>query len=362
MTLAAFLAIDPDYRTVTGGDFSPEPTRRRCAVLELDHGTGETILETVWITDGYRAKLTRETREGFYVANLEAWTHEDQAPSFLVTGEHWRSVTDYANGWEHGGAHVAGGWMPETLAAVFPELAPILLVSGSDVVTGEPLYPVQNGWYHYREGNYDAAARLLRVPLSDLPTGLPDGEPMTESEFRSFAYAQRERWKAEASAALALLRELSEREPEPAPEPGHGITLRILSGPKVIESDGRAERSWKLTLTRGDFTMPVPFYQGMLHTEPPTVADVLECVLSDAASYEQAGGVFEDWAPDFGYDPDDKRARKVFDDVGKQTAELRHLFGEDFERFVFPPLDESDPYADGYERVISELTEGGSDE
>jgi hypothetical protein len=59
---------------------------------------------------------------------------------------------------------------------------------------------------------------------------------------------------------------------------------------------------------------------------------VLEALLSDAsvAGYDQ----FEEWAADLGYDPDSRKAEKVYQACVEQTAQLRQLLGDDFETFV----------------------------
>ena len=125
------------------------------------------------------------------------------------------------------------------------------------------------------------------------------------------------------------------------------ITLRILEGPDPQrDEDGWEHNAYTVELRRGTRRMSVPWKAGMGIEGPPTAADVLECLLSDAASVENAAGDFEEWAPELGYDPDSRRALAVFEALTKQTAKLRRFLGEDFERAVFPPFDDSQPYRD----------------
>jgi hypothetical protein len=191
-TLREFLKIHPDHRTITR---SP----RQCARLVNDPEHG-TVLEPVTITEGFSATLTETTPEGFYVAKVAARAIGSQAPDFSITGEHWKSEKHWRNDWERSGLYSVGA-MGDTLAEVFPELAPLNALHLADAVTGEPMYAFENGWYHYSNENADAAARLLRVE------SLPEG--MTEDDFRAFVVSQRERWEREAEEGRALIRSLA---------------------------------------------------------------------------------------------------------------------------------------------------------
>lgn len=56
----------------------------------------------------------------------------------------------------------------------------------------------------------------------------------------------------------------------------------------------------------------------------PTVADVLDCLASDASGADQG---FEDWAGDLGYDTDSRKAEETYKTIQRQTKELRKLIG-----------------------------------
>lgn len=58
----------------------------------------------------------------------------------------------------------------------------------------------------------------------------------------------------------------------------------------------------------------------------PTVADILDCLASDASGDGQS---FDDWASDFGYDTDSRKAEETYRTIQKQTKELRQLIGRD---------------------------------
>lgn len=75
-------------------------------------------------------------------------------------------------------------------------------------------------------------------------------------------------------------------------------------------------------------TIVVPFSQGSAHKKPPTLAEVLDCMASDAASIRNARS-FEDWASDLGYDADSRKALATFQACEKQASELEALLGSE---------------------------------
>ena len=74
--------------------------------------------------------------------------------------------------------------------------------------------------------------------------------------------------------------------------------------------------------------MTVYFSQGSAHKKKPTLAEVLDCLASDASGVDNVRS-FEDWASEYGYDTDSRRAEKTYRICQKQTASLRHLLGCD---------------------------------
>jgi len=59
---------------------------------------------------------------------------------------------------------------------------------------------------------------------------------------------------------------------------------------------------------------------------PPTMGEFLENALADSAIYEDTAG-FEDFANCLGYDPDSRKAEKIYDTMGKQAREFKHVLG-----------------------------------
>lgn len=116
-----------------------------------------------------------------------------------------------------------------------------------------------------------------------------------------------------------------------------GLTMesqRIESRSDGVNWDrGTDNRSshWRATLHRGDESMTLEYSMGPAHLNGPEIADVLDCIASDVAGIENASS-FEDWAADYGYDPDSRKAFATYQAIEAQRAELRNL--------LFVPVDE----------------------
>ena len=74
--------------------------------------------------------------------------------------------------------------------------------------------------------------------------------------------------------------------------------------------------------------LTVYFSQGSAHKKPPTLAEVLDCLASDASGVDNAQS-FEDWANEYGYDTDSRKAEATYRACEKQAQELKALLGQD---------------------------------
>lgn len=106
------------------------------------------------------------------------------------------------------------------------------------------------------------------------------------------------------------------------------ITSKVKRVDANPNMSGPGARHWVVTLRAGRFSMRVPFSQGSAHTEAPTAADVLDCMASDAAGYENARS-FEEWCSEYGYDTDSRSAERIYHTVAKQSARLKAMLGAD---------------------------------
>ena len=106
--------------------------------------------------------------------------------------------------------------------------------------------------------------------------------------------------------------------------------------PSYIDSYGwgRGSRWFDVTLRYGGRTLTVPFGQGPAHTEDPTAADVIDCLASDSATYDNANG-FEDWAADLGFDTDSRKAEKTYNTVAAQRDDLAAFLGDQYDAYLY---------------------------
>ena len=71
------------------------------------------------------------------------------------------------------------------------------------------------------------------------------------------------------------------------------------------------------------------FSKGIGHKgKRPTVSEVLDCIASDASGYENSNN-FEDWATDYGYDPDSRRAETIYHNVKAVSLNLKNFLGKE---------------------------------
>lgn len=93
-------------------------------------------------------------------------------------------------------------------------------------------------------------------------------------------------------------------------------------------ADSKNMNHFKVILRHNRRQMTIPFSQGYGISGEPTAADVLNCLASDSASVENARS-FEDWASDLGYDPDSRKAEKIFKACETQAEKLKKFLGDD---------------------------------
>ena len=90
---------------------------------------------------------------------------------------------------------------------------------------------------------------------------------------------------------------------------------------------------WKTTLKYGNKQMTVPFKMGIGLSGEPEVRDVLSSLISDRACVLYSRD-FEDFCADLGYDPDSRKAEKIYNDIKKQSAKLEKFLGDDLDKIA----------------------------
>lgn len=103
---------------------------------------------------------------------------------------------------------------------------------------------------------------------------------------------------------------------------------RVDANPQMADSDNMDH--WKVVLQSPRRRMSTYFSsKGYGHNgKEPKAAEVLDCLASDAASYENVGS-FEEWAREFGYYTDCRRAEKTFKAVEHGARRLKAFLGDD---------------------------------
>jgi hypothetical protein len=85
---------------------------------------------------------------------------------------------------------------------------------------------------------------------------------------------------------------------------------------------------WRVTLRCGRSRMSTVFSMGYgRNGAEPKLSEVLDCLASDAASFDNAQS-FEDWASDYGYDTDSRKAERTYLAVQKGAVKLRKFLGD----------------------------------
>ena len=110
----------------------------------------------------------------------------------------------------------------------------------------------------------------------------------------------------------------------------HQLEMSIRAVKRNPNMQEQMPRNFECCITqvgRGNSTeMVVYFSQGSAHKKPPTLAEVLDCLASDASSVDNAYD-FEDWASECGYNTDSRKAEAIYNVCKRQTQELKDLLG-----------------------------------
>lgn len=85
---------------------------------------------------------------------------------------------------------------------------------------------------------------------------------------------------------------------------------------------------WKCIIRFQRSKLTIYFSQGYGHNgKEPKLTDVLDCLASDASGFENAGS-FEDWANEYGYDYDSRKAERIYETIERQAKRLKKFLGE----------------------------------
>lgn len=105
------------------------------------------------------------------------------------------------------------------------------------------------------------------------------------------------------------------------------------SNPNMADPNWQANH-YKVILKTGRKQFTTYFSQGYGISGEPTVEGVLDCLASDAAGFENAQS-FEDWANEYGYDTDSRKAEKTYNIIGRQAKRLKNFLGNKYETLLW---------------------------
>ena len=111
-------------------------------------------------------------------------------------------------------------------------------------------------------------------------------------------------------------------------EQGIAMTAKPAdANPNMIDpSPGMSH--WLCILACDGRTMTLPYSMGAAHQGEPEIAGVLSCLALDGSGVVN-GETFEDWAAEYGYDTDSRKAEATYKTIKAQAKELCALLGTD---------------------------------
>lgn len=126
-----------------------------------------------------------------------------------------------------------------------------------------------------------------------------------------------------------------------------GVKCNAWGGERSKDAQGWEHFAWRVTLWYAKRTLETTFRTGTGHVRPapewiggkrqpripvpPSAADVLHCLCSDARAGE---ATFADFCTDFGYDTDSRKALEIYLNCQAEGPKLRTLLGADFDIFA----------------------------
>jgi hypothetical protein len=108
---------------------------------------------------------------------------------------------------------------------------------------------------------------------------------------------------------------------------GIRVVVAEYGGVELPDDWARDAHPWKVTLGFGRRRLTVPFFQGSAHTQEPSAADVISCLVSDASAGDQT---FEEFCSEFGYDVDSRKAEATFRACAKMAPRIRRFLYDSF--------------------------------
>ena len=118
----------------------------------------------------------------------------------------------------------------------------------------------------------------------------------------------------------------------------HRVRAEVLGSAHEPSGWDQPSYDYRIQLKVGRRRMELDFFTGIGWNREPTAADVLGCLVSDAAGVENTRN-FDDWANEYGMDPDSRKAEAMYRKTVAQVEELRRLLGNLYDAFVWSEND-----------------------
>jgi hypothetical protein len=109
----------------------------------------------------------------------------------------------------------------------------------------------------------------------------------------------------------------------------HGVSIPW----EKLDDWQRGANQYTATLKYGGRQMTVPFFTGKGWDREPTWKDVLSSCINDYYSVENARD-FEEFCEELGYDPDSRKAERIYNECDKMARKLIRLFNDDEEEIT----------------------------
>ena len=110
----------------------------------------------------------------------------------------------------------------------------------------------------------------------------------------------------------------------------HGLTIERMSGPdwNVVDGHGRHEYVLRLNHAATQDFFEFPYWTGVDITTDPedTATSIFDMLISDAWGVEN-NPTFEDWASEYDYDTDSRKAEAAYREVRAQADQFTQLIG-----------------------------------
>jgi hypothetical protein len=110
----------------------------------------------------------------------------------------------------------------------------------------------------------------------------------------------------------------------------NNITVNLTRANSNPNMDDNTMNHYKAVLHMDGRQMTTPFSTGSGWKHDPDAADILGSLVSDSSGYDSAGS-FEDWANEYGYDTDSRKAERLYNAIGRESRKVKQFLADKYE-------------------------------